>query len=135
MQGMKVRTMQMKQRRRALPLSLFLKKSISVCRPYLRRPVAILDQRDAMLRQAAVPLNARVLSLRSHVGCSVISVCGCNSSQGLQQALVSYTPLHCRRKFFRTSHLISYQFQKVGQADWHNFETYIKQSLKGLQNM
>ena len=43
----------------------FLKMSISVCRPYSRRPVATLDQRDAMLRQAAVPLNARVLSLHS----------------------------------------------------------------------
>ena len=37
--------------------------------------------------------------------------------------------------YFHTSHLISYQLPKVGQADWHNFETYIKQSLKGLQNM
>ena len=100
MQGMKVRTMQMKRRRRALPLSLFLKMSISVCRPYSRRPVATLDQRDAMLRQAAVPLNARVLSLHSNVGCSVIIVCGCSSSRGLQQALVSYTPFHCRRNLF-----------------------------------
>ena len=113
----------MKQHRRALPLSLAVYVSVSVCRPHFRRPVVTLDQRDAMVRQVAVPLKAIVLSLHSHVGCSMIILCGCSSSQGQQQALATYTPPHCRRNLF--SHLISYQFQDVEQADWHNLETYM----------